>query len=85
MAWQPGPFGTESLVAVQVKLYSADRKVDLAGVHGLHGAVAHYNAHHGHLVATTDLTKSASNFMTSEGYRFVDLVALRHEIDQLIL
>jgi len=84
LAWQPGPFGTESLVAVQVKLYSAGRKVDLAGVHGLHGAVTHYNAHHGHLVATSDLTKPASDFMRSEGYRFVDLVALRHEIEQLV-
>jgi HJR/Mrr/RecB family endonuclease len=84
LAWQPGPFGTESLVAVQVKLYSPGRRVDLAGVHGLHGAVTHYNAHHGHLVATTDLTRPASEFMSSTGYHYIDLQALRREIERLL-
>lgn len=85
LAWQPGPFGTESLIVVQTKLYAPDRRVDLAGVHALHGAVSHYNAHHGHLVTTVDLTAPARHFMTDEGYRIVDLPALRREIAEILL
>lgn len=84
LAWQPGPFGTESLIVVQTKLYSGENKVDLAGVHALHGAVAHYNAKRGHLVVTTDLTGPARQFLNARGYDFVDLSALRREVEAFL-
>lgn len=80
LAWQPGPFGTESLIVVQTKLYSGESKVDTAGVHALHGAVAHYNANHGHLVATSDVTGPARKFLDKEGYKVIDLAALKREV-----
>jgi hypothetical protein len=81
LAWHPGLFGHESLIVVQTKLYSPDQKVTLAGVHGLHGAVAHYNAEHGHLVATSDVTGPAREFLNQTGYRFIDLPFLRREVN----
>jgi restriction system protein len=84
LAWQPGPFGTESLIVVQTKLYSGERRVDLAGVHALHGAVAHYNASHAHLVATTDVTGPARKFLDAQGYKFIDLSALRQEVEAIL-
>jgi HJR/Mrr/RecB family endonuclease len=84
LAWQPGPFGTESLIVVQAKLYSQEHKVTLEGVHALHGAVTHYNAVHGHLVATSDLTGPARTFMDEVGYRFIDLATIRSEVVRLL-
>jgi HJR/Mrr/RecB family endonuclease len=84
LAWQPGLFGTESLIVVQTKLYSGENKVDLTGVHALHGAVTHYNAAHGHLVATTDVTGPAQQFLDARGYKFIDLSALRREVDAIL-
>ena len=84
LAWQPGPFGTESLIVVQAKLYSPQRKVSLSGIHGLHGAVAHYQASTGHLVATADLTGPAKTFMDERGYTFIDLAKLGREVEDLL-
>lgn len=84
LAWQPGPFNTESLIVVQAKLYSPERKVSLAGVHALHGAVAHYNATTGHLVATAQLTGPAETFMDEEGYKFISTATLGEEVDSLL-
>jgi len=84
LAWQPGPFGTESLIVVQTKLYSGENKVDLEGVHALHGAVAHYNARHGHLVATSDVTGPARQFLDARGYTFINFATLRREVESVL-
>jgi hypothetical protein len=47
LAWHGGPMKSETLIAVQVKRYAANRKVGIKSLFELHGAVAHYRADSG--------------------------------------
>jgi hypothetical protein len=56
LAWHGGPFGSETLIAIQVKRYAKERKVGIKSMFELHGAIAHYNADSGHIITSSDFT-----------------------------
>jgi len=80
LAWHPAPFGTETLIAVQVKRYAMNRRVGVKQLFELHGAVTHYHADSGHVITTSDFTGPARRFAETNRYSLIDHMKLREEI-----
>jgi HJR/Mrr/RecB family endonuclease len=83
LVWHPAPFGSETLIAVQVKRYAKHRRVGIKELFELHGAVTHYHADTGQLISSSNFTGPARRFADSNRYGLVNAQALYGEILRL--
>jgi hypothetical protein len=84
LAVHGAPLGSEFLIAVQVKRYAPNRKVGLKEVFDLHGAMAHYNADLGQVVATSNFTDPAVQFARTQRIHLATLQDLEREIQRIV-